>query len=251
MQPQAAPIALSSYYEAPYEAPPEFHEDIFGPAALSFPASSFPAFSNYEALPDFGEVTASLLSRDQGIPMHEFPRQHLGMGMGMQPSSALWSAQPLPSLLLPFNAIEVSVSNTHHLIYNNSFLQRTNSIASISDGISDAHTHWSGSISQQSIISPTTTNPRRQRTKNPKQIRPALRDYQGTDEHDILVVAKESFTATAFSTGLFFYHKHSCHLNQFRTMSRDVFTYAAQQKGRCKSFKLHYHYYCTYTIIFS
>jgi len=87
-------LAALSYYQEPSE----FHEDIFGPAA-----PSFPAFSSYEGLPDFGEITASQSS------MHELPLQHLGMGM--QPSSATWSAQVLPS----FNPIEVSVSNTRHL----------------------------------------------------------------------------------------------------------------------------------------
>ena len=122
-----------------------------------------------------------------------------------------------------------------------------NSMTSISDGTSDAHTHWSGQHSATS----STTNTRCRHPRNPKQARPALRDYQGTKTYDILVLAKEAFTATAFSEGLFFDHKRSPHHETFRNMSLDIFTHTAQQKDCRKSFDLGYHYHCAYTVIFS
>jgi hypothetical protein len=46
--------------------------------------------------------------------------------------------------------------------------------------------------------------------------------YQGTEVYEALIYARNSFTATAFSTGLFFYHKSSPHLEVFKTFARDA-----------------------------
>ncbi|KAF8811863.1 hypothetical protein BYT27DRAFT_7208111 [Phlegmacium glaucopus] len=207
LQPQPAPAALSLAAFSNYQGPPEFQEDIYGPVA-----PSLAAFSNYDRPPEFHKVNASqssLLFPNQVIPRYEFPHQLLGMGT--QPLNATRSTQPLPSF--------------HPIQRMNSM----NSMTSISDGTSDAHTHQSGSISQHSVIS-STMNPRHRRPNNPTQTRPALRDYQGTKTYDILVIAKETFTATAFSAGLFFYYKCSPHIQIFRTMSLDIFTHTAQKR---------------------
>ena len=118
---------------------------------------------------------------------------------------------------------------------------------SISDHVSSYQ--LSESMSQSSF-SPSTINLRRQHPNNSKQTRLALKDFQGTDAYSTLVLAKETFIATAFSTGLFFHHRSSPHIQIFRMMARDLITKAAEET-QCKSFSFYYHYHCTYTIIFS
>ena len=100
----------------------------------------------------------------------------------------------------------------------------------------------SESISQSSF-SPSTTKPRHQHPNNPKRC-PALKDFLGTDAYDTLVLAKETFMAAAFSTGLFFHHKSSPHTKIFRMMARDLITQAADKK-ECKSFNF---YYCSLSL---
>jgi hypothetical protein len=117
----------------------------------------------------------------------------------------------------------------------------------ISDHVSSYQ--LSEDISQSSFPA-STTNPRRQHPNNSKQTRVALKDFLGTDTYSTLVLAKETFTATAFSAGLFFRHRSSPHTRLFRMMARDLITQAAYEK-QCKSFDFYYHYHCTYTIIFS
>ena len=123
-------------------------------------------------------------------------------------------------------------------------------IPSISDGISDAHSHWSGSTSQSQypiihpVISPTS-QPNGRHPKNTKTTKwPAIRDF-GEKECNISLCAKETFLVTAFSTGLFFYHQHSEHC---WTMCHNIFTHTAEQRNCGKSFNLHYCYHCAYTI---
>lgn len=129
--------------------------------------------------------------------------------------------------------------------------KRANSMGSISDGVSDAHTysHWSGSTSQQPLTSPTfNSNGPVSKTATPKSA-PALRDYEGV-ERQVLAQAKETLAVTAFSSGLFFFHRASQNFEVFKMMSLDIFTITTEQLGCRMSSDVHEYCCRTYILTF-
>ena len=60
------------------------------------------------------------------------------------------------------------------------------------------------------------------RKKNPT----SLSYYRSTEAHAPLAEAKESFAATAFASGCFFYHQRSPHIEIFQTYARDAIALA-------------------------
>ena len=65
---------------------------------------------------------------------------------------------------------------------------------------------------------------------NPRQTNPtSLSYYQGTEVYEALIFARNAFTATAFSTGYFFYHQSSPHLKVFKTFAQDLIAQGAKE----------------------
>jgi hypothetical protein len=79
-------------------------------------------------------------------------------------------------------------------------------------------------------------NPRR---KNPT----SLSYYRSTEAHAPLAEAKESFTATAFASGCFFYHQCSPYIETFQTYARDAIA-LANDAHNSKGFGLYHYYHC-------
>lgn len=55
----------------------------------------------------------------------------------------------------------------------------------------------------------------------------SLSYYRSTEAHAPLAEAKESFAATAFGSGCFFYHQRSQYVETFQTYARDAIAQAA------------------------
>jgi hypothetical protein len=100
-----------------------------------------------------------------------------------------------------------------------------------SDLASDALSQ-SESLSQTPGGSTSTSMRARDSANNPIGRKPtSLSYYRSTDVHAPLTEAKESFAATAFASGCFFYHQRSPHLDTFQTYARDAIALAADAYG--------------------
>lgn len=81
-------------------------------------------------------------------------------------------------------------------------------------------------------------------TDNPRRpTKPmSLSYYRSTEVHAPLSEAKESFAATAFASGCFFYHRRSHYTETFKTFARDAIAQAANAHNS-KSFNLYYYHF--------
>ena len=101
-------------------------------------------------------------------------------------------------------------------------------VDSANDHVSDSR---SQSESQQQTPGGSTSGQRQQRqdsSGNPRRSKPtSLSFYRSTDLYVPLSEAQDSFAATAFASGYFFYHTRSLYLENFRTFARDAIALAA------------------------
>src|ERR1700678_2649872 len=90
----------------------------------------------------------------------------------------------------------------------------------------------------------STTSRHQHSTGNTRRKKPTtLSYYQSTEVHAPLAEAKESFAATSFASGCFFYHQRSRYIETFQTYARDAIAQAATAHGS-KYLHLYYYYRC-------
>lgn len=117
-------------------------------------------------------------------------------------------------------------------------------------GLSDHTVHTSDVCSQSEGLSETpggsitSSHYERRSIDNPRKKKPtSLSYYRSTEAHAPLTEAKESFAATAFSSGCFFFHQQSCYISEFKTYARDAIAQAANShNSKCFNF---YYYHCS------
>ena len=92
----------------------------------------------------------------------------------------------------------------------------------------------------------TTSCCQQHSTDNVRRIKPTtLSYYQSTEVHAPLAEAKESFAATAFASGFFFYHLRSPYIEIFQTYAWDAIAQAAD-KYNSKCFNIYWYYWYYY-----
>lgn len=176
---------------------------------------------------------------DNPPPSHEqYFEQLLAMGTMPPGPTAPWPFPADASETSPYTLRPTSVS-THPYPMALRINPMALRINPTSDRTSDAC-----SQSESQTPGGSTTSRHQHSTENTRRKKPTtLSYYQSTEVHAPLAEARESFAATSFASGCFFYHQRSRYIETFQTYARDAIAQAATAHGS-KYFNLYYYYRC-------
>jgi hypothetical protein len=232
-------------YHCPSDA--QYFEQLEAPLFLGIPPPSAPLDA-----PPFPEPCLNLLQHQpsldhlqhlptpdhlQHLPALDLIQHQSSPGLFQNQPSLSPIQQELPSLSPSLFRHQWSLDLIQAPTYATAQANHT------SDLTSDAR-----SQSESQTPAGSTTSHRRQRPANDsKGMKPtSLSYYRSTAVYAPLAEAKDYFAATAFSSGHFFYHQRSHHLETFRTYARDAVALAAKaHSSTCSNLYCYFHHRCS------